>query len=712
MSLNDLIRWQSLKTRVTLLSLAVFVIGLWVLAFYGSRVLRDEMEAMLGDQQFSAVSALAVEIDHALDDRLNALDSVAATIGPVVLGNATVLQTLLEHRPVLRNFFNGGVVAHRLDGTAVAEVPLGAGRIGVNYMNIDAVAAALKEGRSTIGEPVMGKKLQAPVFGMVAPIRDAQGKVIGALSGVTNLGKPGFLDKIARSHYGKSGGYMLVDRRQRLVIAATDERLRMATLPAPGVVSLVDRFVQGYEGTGIAVNPLGVEVLGSARGVPAADWYVAVALPVKEAFAPIRAMQERMLLAAILLTVLVGVLTRWILQRQLSPLLDAVTALGTLPDRDQAPLPLPVARQDEIGELIGGFNRLLETLAKREATLRASEECYRSFFEASPDAILVHQHDIVVFANDAAAHALQYGSAAMLIGRDWHELIVPEDWPITEKRVASLMRGETSQVPPLERRHLTFDGRIVSLEGTGALVIFGGQPAVLMVVRDITLRKATEAQRLADARQQRDALVREVHHRIKNNLQSVAGLLQRELGKFVELDPRLETAISQVRAIAVVHGLQSSNPDEAVRLCDSVRNICKTVAELSQRPVEFDIEGEQTIFRPVRIENDEAVPVALVLNELILNAVKHSPEDSPAPTVSLNADGSSARIVIRNAVRGGPGFDIDTGRGLGTGLRLVRSLLPDHGAQLQHQLDATGVMLTTLKLTHPVVGRILDNTLD
>ncbi len=712
MSLNDLIRWQSLKTRVTLLSLAVFVVGLWVLAFYGSKVLRDEMEAMLGDQQFSTVTALAAEIDHALDDRLTALDSVAATIDPVVLGNATVLQTLLEHRPVLRNFFNGGVVAHRLDGTAVAEVPLAAGRIGVNYMDIDAVAAALKEGRSIVGGPVMGKKLRAPVFGMAVPIRDAQGRVIGALSGVTNLGKPGFLDKIARSHYGKSGGYMLVDRRQRLVIAATDERLRMTSLPAPGVVSLIDRFVQGYEGTGIAVNPLGLEVLGSAKGVPVAGWYVAVALPTTEAFAPIRAMQERMLLVAILLTVLVGVLTRWIMQRQLSPLLDAVTALGTLPDTDQAPLPLPVARQDEIGELIGGFNRLLETLAQREATLRESEECYRSFFEASPDAILVHRHDIVVFANDAAAHALQYGSAANLIGRDWHELIVAEDWPVTEKRIASLMRGEASQLPPLERRHLTFDGRIVSLEGTGALVIFGGQPAVLMVVRDITLRKATEAQRLADARQQRDALVREVHHRIKNNLQSVAGLLQRELGKFVELDPRLETAISQVRAIAVVHGLQSSNPDEAVRLCDSVRNICKTVAELSQRPVEFEIEGEQTIFRPVRIENDEAVPVALVLNELILNAVKHSPDDSPAPTVSLNADGSSARIVIRNAVRGGPGFDIDTGRGLGTGLRLVRSLLPDHGAQLHHALDATGVMQTTLKLTPPVVGRILDDKPD
>jgi len=235
---------------------------------------------------------------------------------------------------------------------------------------------------------------------------------------------------------------------------------------------------------------------------------------------------------------------------------------------------------------------------------------------------------------------------------------------------------------------------------------------VLSVIRDITERKQTEAQRLADARQQRDTLVREVHHRIKNNLQSVAGLLQRELGKFMELDPRLETAISQVHAIAVVHGLQGADPDEAVRLCDSIRNICKTVAELTSRPVEYCIENEHATFRPVQVASDEAVSVALILNELILNAVKHSPPDGIAPTVSLTADGSCAEIVISNAVKNRRAtdvdvvIDVDAGQGLGTGLRLVRSLLPDHGAKLHHELDAAGFMLTTLRLTPPVVGNI------
>jgi two-component sensor histidine kinase len=197
--------------------------------------------------------------------------------------------------------------------------------------------------------------------------------------------------------------------------------------------------------------------------------------------------------------------------------------------------------------------------------------------------------------------------------------------------------------------------------------------------------------------------VREVHHRIKNNLQSVAGLLQRELGQFTELNPRLEAAISQIKAIAVVHGLQSIRADEAIRLCDSVRSICETVASLSQRQVLLNIEHEQTVFQSVRIENSEAVSIALVLNELILNAVKHSPHDGAAPTVSLSANGSSAQLVIRNALTTVHDFDIDTGEGLGTGLRLVRSLLPDQGVQLSYETDAANFMLTRLRLTAPVV---------
>ena len=375
----------SLKTRVTLFTLVIFLIGIWTLAFYASRMLREDIQLLLGKQQLSTVSFMAAELDHELDDRLRGLEMVAGEAGPAMLGNPAVLQTLLIQRPVLQRLFNAGTFVTGIDGTATASVPLSAGRIGINYLDIDAVAAALKEGKSTIGRPIMGKKLRAPVFPMAAPIRDAQGKVIGALAGATNLGQPSFLDKITDNHYGKTGGYLLVAPQHRLIVTATDKSRIMETLPAPGSYPAIDRFVQGYEGSALFVNPLGVEVLSSAKHIPVAGWKMAALLPTAEAFAPIHDMQQRILLATIFLTLLAGVLTWWMLRRQLSPMLAAARTLVTLSDANQLPRPLPIARQDEIGELIGGFNRLLETLGQREEALRQSEARFRSLAEMSSD---------------------------------------------------------------------------------------------------------------------------------------------------------------------------------------------------------------------------------------------------------------------------------------------------------------------------------------
>jgi diguanylate cyclase (GGDEF)-like protein len=74
-----------------------------------------------------------------------------------------------------------------------------------------------------------------------------------------------------------------------------------------------------------------------------------------------------------LLSLLAGGLTWWMLRHQLSPMLDAVRTLAAWSDTHQPPQPLPMTRQDEIGELIGGFNRLLSTLAQRENALIESE---------------------------------------------------------------------------------------------------------------------------------------------------------------------------------------------------------------------------------------------------------------------------------------------------------------------------------------------------
>jgi PAS domain S-box-containing protein len=351
---------------------------------------------------------------------------------------------------------------------------------------------------------------------------------------------------------------------------------------------------------------------------------------------------------------------------------------------------------------------LAEDITERKRTEQAlarSEEAFRRLAQISPAAIFRADMDgKCTYANQRCAEAAGR-PLEELLGDGWLRVMHPED----RERVMTQWRLDMNarQPKPLEWRVLRPDGTVrwVLSEAAAELDERGRPIGYISCLSDITELKEREERRRAELADQRDTLVREVHHRIKNNLQSVAGLLQRELGRFAELDPRLEAAISQVHAIAAVHGLQSTRPDETVRLCDSVRSICKTAADLSQRPVRFDIECEQTTFRPVGIEHGEAVPVALVLNELILNAIKHSPPGGVGPTVSLSADGGRASIVIRNEVKGRPEFDIDTGRGLGIGLRLVRSLLPNTGAHLAYEPDREHAMLVRLTLEAPVITR-------
>jgi hypothetical protein len=77
------------------------------------------------------------------------------------------------------------------------------------------------------------------------------------------------------------------------------------------------------------------------------------------------------------------------LKHQLAPTLTTIKTLATLADVDQVPAPLPITRHDEIGEMIGGFNHLLETLGKREEALWESEERNRTILQTAMDGFVL-----------------------------------------------------------------------------------------------------------------------------------------------------------------------------------------------------------------------------------------------------------------------------------------------------------------------------------
>ncbi|MDD5177122.1 MAG: PAS domain S-box protein [Sterolibacterium sp.] len=331
----------------------------------------------------------------------------------------------------------------------------------------------------------------------------------------------------------------------------------------------------------------------------------------------------------------------------------------------------------------------------------AAERRYFSLFVNASDAIMItDSNGIIEDINNSFTS--QFGYEKNEICGTFIEELHPAEELVSIRRSFAATAGGF-QPHPLLTILSRKDGLRIEVEIRASMVEISGQKVIQGIFIDLTERKRQEQLRIEKEKTHLDTLVREVHHRIKNNLQSVAGLLQRELGKFMELNPRLETAVSQVNAIAVVHGLQGTNPGEAIRLYDSVQSICRTISDLSQRPVLLHVEQGESAIGRIEIEKDEAVSVALILNELILNAIKHSPQDSSAPQVSLNAFGNDVLIAIGNTTAVKPDFNIDTGKGVGTGLSLVRSLLPEQGAQLAYALDAENYFVAAFKLSPPVV---------
>ena len=486
--------WRSLKTRITLSTLAIFLAGLWTLSFYASKVLRDDMTAMLGEQQVAAVSFAATAVDRELEQRLHQLGTLATLLTHVPPAQWEVLQSYVDMRPELASLFNGGFVLYGPDGLPMHADGLPADTEPGSTVDQDAIQAAFKRGESRVGHPSYYPALQAPVFPVTVPIMDTGGAVVGVLVGVTNLQRRNFLDRIIDNRYAKTGGYLFTAPASRQIVTASDKARILERLPAQGVDPVTDYILQGHPGFGLLRDRAGMDVLVSSKLVTEYGWTVAAVMSTEVAFAPICTMQQRMLLATLALTLLAGVLTWWMLRRQLAPMLEAVHTLARLSDPIQHALPLqPLAIQqhDEVGELIGGINHLLATLGQREHALRDSEERFRTLVEWSPEAVVVHVNDRIVYANPAAVLLFGATSAQDLVGRLMAQLLHPESLELAHQR-ARYVAESGQRVGVVALRFYKLNGALIDVEVQGTPIQFGGAKAVHTVLNDITGRKQAE----------------------------------------------------------------------------------------------------------------------------------------------------------------------------------------------------------------------------
>jgi PAS domain S-box-containing protein len=267
------------------------------------------------------------------------------------------------------------------------------------------------------------------------------------------------------------------------------------------------------------------------------------------------------------------------------------------------------------------------------------------------------------------------------------ELTHPEDLDPTRKMLGGLLEGDISEYF-IDKKYVrkngdVFWGRAITTKFAGG--DFGSRYTMGMV-EDISERVEREAQRLSEVKEQRDVLVREVHHRIKNHLQGVIGLLRQSAADHPELVDVINAAIGKIRSIAIIHGLQASTLSEEVSLGD----LMESIIDATCSRIEYENNLKQSVF----LNREEAVPIALVLNELLANACKHRSANNFA-IVSLGMSGDNTMISIANHA------DASRQAAGGQGLNLVRSLLPRKSAHLENGFVGE-VYTVALMLSPPV----------
>ena len=184
-----------------------------------------------------------------------------------------------------------------------------------------------------------------------------------------------------------------------------------------------------------------------------------------------------------------------------------------------------------------------------------------------------------------------------------------------------------------------------------------------------------------------------------NPRQGITGLLRQFVLKHPGTADPLNQAISQVQGIAIIYGLQGSTNAASVWLCELVGAIALQIQSLWQTPITVEMPPTR---QPRVIAENEAVPLALVLNELLVNAVKHGGQAQGHVHIALEKSPlpDGVQIIIRNV--GQLASDAQPSGAPHSGLQLIAALMPRTGASLVIKQEGERV-ITLLELAPPVI---------
>jgi PAS domain S-box-containing protein len=384
---------------------------------------------------------------------------------------------------------------------------------------------------------------------------------------------------------------------------------------------------------------------------------------------------------------------------------------GTLNFAGPNPRKEPFTKADK--DFVRLMGRWIATKIERkeaEDMLKEKEELYRTLVENAHDLIVEIMYDgRIMYASSNHKEILGY-EPGELLGKNVFELMHPEDRSaIMSAFIQGFGRGAAGRGV---YRYMHKDGEWRWFEATGKpFRTRTGEIRAIVDTREITERKKTE-ERIQESLQQKESLLREIHHRVKNSLQVISSLLslQSDYAKDEESLSLFYESQNRISTIALIHEklYQSRNIDE-IKMLDYITDLTRNLQRVYKNfggNIDMQINAYD-----ISIDIDRAIPCGLIINELFSNCLKHAFRFSESEKLSRktrnkvsveiysDSDGFLVLSVKDNGVGFPEGIDIRNTDTLG--LQLVCTLTE----QLKGTMELRNDSGTAFNIVFPIPAK-------
>ena len=307
-----------------------------------------------------------------------------------------------------------------------------------------------------------------------------------------------------------------------------------------------------------------------------------------------------------------------------------------------------------------------------ERALRESEERYRSLFHTTraPMLLLDVESNLIIEAN-AAALAFYGFHYELLQGMEYSSLSAQPEHESAKLFMEAQERGHHS----FELQHISADGSVRTVVAFTSSVEERNRSYIYLVIHDITRLREAE-QQLHSLLEEKEVLLREVNHRVKNNLAVMVGLINLQTEEVKSREDAL-SALSKTRdrilAMSSIHNLLYHSPDVShICIPEYLRSVIQKLRTvyLHNPAIRLEMDMEELM-----VDVNRAVPLGLIVSEAITNALKHAFEPGSAGEirVRLYSRGNRGVLQVQDNGCGFPEERVETGK-ISLGQQLMRSL--------------------------------------